>query len=97
MPDSVTMPLPPDPMREAVDQVEQTSRRVILTRDGTEVAAIVPMEDLRALEEMDELEDAYWAKAAAAAIADWEARGRPPGIPMEDVARELGIDLNDLE
>lgn len=95
MPDSVTIPLPPDPMREAVARVEHEQRRVVLTRDGTEVAAIIPIDDLRALEELDALEDAHWAKVAAEAMADWEARGRPPGIPLEEVARELGIDLTD--
>ena len=95
MPDTVTLDLPPDPMRDAVEQVAHTQRRIVLTREGTEVAAIIPIDDLRALEELDALEDAHWAKVATEAMAAWEAAGRPPGIPLEDVARELGIDLTD--
>jgi antitoxin (DNA-binding transcriptional repressor) of toxin-antitoxin stability system len=62
---------------------------VILVRDGKPVAAVVPIEDLQALE----AEDEYWARAADEAIAEWEAGGRAAGIPIEDIARDLGIDL----
>ncbi|HJU17657.1 MAG TPA: hypothetical protein VJ770_14470 [Stellaceae bacterium] len=48
---------------------------------------MVPIEDLGA-------EDTYWSKAADEAVAVWRAQGRPPGIPIEDIARDLGIDLN---
>jgi hypothetical protein len=30
---------------------------------------------------------------AAEAVTKWEAEGRPAGIPIEDIARELDIDL----
>ncbi len=42
-------------------------------RDGKPVAAVVPIEDLEALE----AEDAYWSQAADEAIGEWEAAGRP--------------------
>ncbi len=67
--------------------------RVVLTRDGKPVAAIVPIEDYDALEA---IEDAHDAEMFRKAMTAWEAAGRPAGIPMADVARELGIDLDTL-
>ena len=59
----------------------------MLTRDGKPVAALVPIEDLEALE------DEYWSRAPADTIAEWEAAGWPPGIPIVDVAHDVGIDV----
>ncbi|HEX4367724.1 MAG TPA: type II toxin-antitoxin system prevent-host-death family antitoxin [Rhodopila sp.] len=91
------VPLPAQPltgeMPDAIEHVERDDARVVLTRDGEPVAAIVPLHDLRALEELDEAEDAYLSRVAAEAVAQWEAEGRPPGISHADLARELGIDL----
>jgi prevent-host-death family protein len=84
-----SIPLPPD----TIEHVVQDDARVVLTRDGQPVAAIVPLHDLRALEELDDAEDAYLSRVAAEAIAKWEAEGRPAGIPIEDIARDLDIDL----
>lgn len=95
MPESVTLALSPDPMRDMIERVERDQRRVVLTRDGAPVAAIVPIEDLEALKEFDAIEDEYWSRVAAEEVAKWEAEGRPPGIPMADIIRELGIDLTD--
>ena len=81
------------PLPDAVERVEHDDVRVVLTRHGKPVAALVPMTDLRALEELDDAEDAHWERVADEARARWEAEGRPPGIPMEDIARDLGIDL----
>jgi len=75
----------------AINHAAEDKARVVLTRDGKPVAAIVPIEDYDALEA---IEDAFDAKLAREAMAAWEAAGRPPGIPMADVARELGIDLS---
>ena len=93
MSEAIAIPLPTDPMRDAVHQVEHEHRRVVLTRDGKPVAAVVPIEDLRALEELDEAEDAHWSRVAAAAVTKWEAEGRPAGVSHEELARQLGIDL----
>jgi hypothetical protein len=69
-------------------RAEHDKERVVLVRDGKPVAAVVPIEDLEALE----AEDEYWS-GAAEAIAEWKAAGRPAGIPIEDIARDLGIDV----
>lgn len=93
---SPVLPLPPptegtaDRLAEAAARAEHDKERVILIRDGKPVAAVVPIEDLEALE----AEDEYWSKVADEAVAEWEAAGRPAGIPIEDIARDLGIDVN---
>jgi len=92
---AAVIPLPPgpsaDPLAEAAARAERDRERLILTREGTPVAAIVPIEDLEALEAWEDEQD---SRLAADAIAQWEAEGRPAGIPLEEVAGELGIDLS---
>ena len=87
------LPLPTegaaDRLTEAAARAERDKERVVLIRDGKPVAAVVPIEDLEALE----AEDEYWSRAADETIGEWEAAGRPAGIPIEDIARDLGIDL----
>jgi prevent-host-death family protein len=92
---SIPLPaqLPAGQAPDVVDQVEHDDVRVVLTRAGRPVAAIVPLHDLRALEELDQAEDGSLSRVAAEAVAQWNAEGRPAGIPMEDIVRELGIDL----
>jgi prevent-host-death family protein len=62
--------------------------RVVLTRDGKPVAAIVPIEDYDALET---IEDAHDAKLAGEAIAAWEAAGRPRGVSHDELLTRYGI------
>lgn len=92
---SIPLPLDPVPGRlpDAVAHVERGDGRVVLTRDGKPVAAVVPLADLRILED-DDAEDEHWSRVAAEAVMHWQAEGRPAGIPMEDIAPELGVDLN---
>ena len=78
-----------DRLTEAAARAERDKERVVLVRDGKPVAAVVPIENLEALE----AEDEYWSRAADEAIGEWEADGRPGGTPIEDIARDLGIDL----
>jgi len=75
-------------MGAAIDQAADNKVRVLLTRDGKPVAAIVPIEDYEALET---IEDAHDAEMFREAMAAWEAAGRPPGIPHEEVLAEYGI------
>jgi len=74
----------------AIDHAADDKARVILTRDGKPVAAIVPIEDYDALEA---IEDAHDAEMFREAMAAWEAAGCPPGIPHEEVLAEYGITL----
>ncbi len=90
----LTPPLPSDAtpaaFAEAMARAEHGKERVLVTRDGRAVAALVPIEDIEALEAIEDAED---SRLAADAVARWEAEGRPRGIPLADIARELGIDL----
>ena len=61
--------------------------RIILTRRGERIAALVPIEVLDLLEE---LEDRYWYEAAAAAEAEAEAKGEKL-IPLAEVKKKLGL------
>ena len=80
----------PAAFAEAIGRAEHDKERVVLTRAGRPVAALVPIEDITALEA---IEDALDRRVAAEALAQWQAEGRPAGIRLEDIARELGIEL----
>ena len=87
----VTIPLPADPVPDAVRHVEQEHRRVVLTRNGAAVAAVVSVEDLQLLEDMEQAEDAHWGREADKAIARWEAEGRPAGTSHQEMLARYGI------
>jgi len=61
--------------------------RIILTRRGKELAALVPIEDMRFLEE---LEDRLDLEEARAALAEAKANPEQP-IPWEKLKAELGL------
>lgn len=94
----VSIPLPADEVLDqlpgAIERAEKEEIRVVLTRNGVPVAAVVPITDLHALEEIDEAEDRYWSRRADEAISRWEAEGRPPGISHEELCAKYGPDPN---
>jgi prevent-host-death family protein len=59
--------------------------RIVLERYGEEVAALVPIEDLRRLEELEDREDLREARRVLANPDE-----KP--LPYEQVRRELGLD-----
>jgi prevent-host-death family protein len=59
--------------------------RVVLTRRGKEVAAVVPIEDVKLLEE---LEDRIDLEDARAALAEAKSKGT---IPWEKIKADLGL------
>jgi prevent-host-death family protein len=61
--------------------------RIVLTHRGKELAALVPMEDMRFLEE---LEDRLDLEEARAALAEAKANPERP-IPWEKLKAELGL------
>ncbi len=77
-----------EPLGAAIDHAARDKARVLLTRDGKPVAAIVPIEDYDALEA---IEDEFDAKLAAEAMAAWEAAGRPRGVSHEELLARYGI------
>lgn len=72
----------------AVDRTVATGERVVLTRDGRPLAAIVSAADMAWLEA---LEDELDAEALRRARAEWERSGRKT-VPLDALARELGLD-----
>jgi prevent-host-death family protein len=72
-----------DNLSEAISRVAYKGERILVRRSGKDVVAIVSVEDLAALEAM---EDEYDIQAADAALAESDER-----IPYEEVRRELGL------
>ncbi|MBI4590825.1 MAG: type II toxin-antitoxin system Phd/YefM family antitoxin [Candidatus Rokubacteria bacterium] len=70
---------------DVVNKVAYGADRVIIERRGKPVAAVIPMEDLRLLEL---LEDRLDIEAARKALADPKNRRR---IPWQKVKADLGL------
>ena len=74
-----------DGLSDTLNRVSYGKERIVIKRHGKELAALVPMEDLRFLEE---LEDRLDLEEAHAALAEAEEKGT---IPWEKVKEDLGI------
>ena len=73
-----------DRFADTLNRVVYRGERIVLRRRGKDLVAVVPMEDLALLEE---LEDKLDIEAAKKALAE---PGKP--IPYEKIRRELGLD-----
>jgi len=83
--------MPPIPTTEARDRFSELlnraafgKERLVLTRRGKNIVALVPIEDLATLEA---LEDAADAAEIASRTQAWEQQGRKV-IPLADIARK---------
>ena len=72
---------------ETLDRVVRNRERVVVRRQGKEIAALVPMEDLAALEKM---EDRLDAKDFRAAKKQWVRQGKKT-VPWDKLKAELGL------
>ena len=72
---------------EKLNRVVSKQERIIVRRNGKDVAALVPMEDLVALEELQDRRDLEEAKRA---IADAKRKGEKP-IPWAKAKKDLGL------
>jgi len=70
-------------LAEAINRVAYRKERVIVERQGKPLVALVPVEDLKWLEEM---EDRALVEAADAALREGGER-----VPWEQVKREAGL------
>jgi len=68
---------------DAVNRVAYGKERLVLKRRGKGVAAIVPMEDLEAIEAIEDKIDLAMAKKAL------REKGKP--IPLSKVKKQLGL------
>jgi prevent-host-death family protein len=72
---------------QIIQKAAVDKERIVLTRRGKELAALVPMEDMRLLEE---LEDRFDLEEARVALAEAKADPERP-IPWERLKAELGL------
>lgn len=77
-----------DEFPELVNHAAYGGKRTIISRRGKDLAAIIPIEDLRLLERLAREEmDRQDIEDALAALKEAEEKGT---IPLRDLMRELG-------
>lgn len=76
-------------LASVVDRASADKERVLLTRRGKAVAAVVPVEDVAMLEGIEDLLDSLDLRKR---LATWKREGQST-IALEDVAREHGVKL----
>ncbi|CAH2606528.1 Antitoxin (plasmid) [Rhodovastum atsumiense] len=89
-PRSMTTAVARDRLAEAVNRVAFGKERITITRRGKALAAVVPIEDLAALEA---LEDARDAAEIRARLEEWRESGEA-AVSLEEVARRHGVALS---
>jgi prevent-host-death family protein len=73
---------------EIVNRAAYGNQRTIVSRRGKDLAAVIPMDDLRLLERLAQEEmDRIDLEDARAALKEAEEKGT---IPLRDLMRELG-------
>ncbi|MFO1433779.1 MAG: type II toxin-antitoxin system Phd/YefM family antitoxin [Candidatus Competibacteraceae bacterium] len=72
---------------ELLDRVAVEKERIILTRRGKAVVAVVPVEDMELLEALEKQHD---LRAFRAAKEEFERSGEA-GVPLDEVLAEFGI------
>lgn len=70
---------------DKINRVAYGHERITITRHGKNVAAIIPIEDLEFLEELEEQLD---RRAIDEALAE---QGDEPYTPLDEVKKELGL------
>ena len=76
-----------DKLAALIHRVAADKERVIMTGESGETAALVPVEDLRLIEELEDRQDAEDFRSAK---EDFERSGERP-IPLDEVLAEFGI------
>ena len=87
MQDTMTTAEARDRFAELLNRTAFGKERVILTRRGKPLVAVIPLEDIALLEELEEQRD---TKDFRTARAEFE-RGNRKTIPLADIAASLGI------
>ena len=72
---------------DTVNRVAYGGERVVLHRRGRNLAALIPLEDLALLEELEDRQDAEEARQA---LADAKAKGEKP-IPWAQAKKKLDL------
>lgn len=74
---------------EVMNRAAFGKERIVLTRHGKPMAALVSVEDLAKLEDLENQADLAEARKA---LKNFKKSGRK-GVTLEDVARDLGIEI----
>ena len=74
-------------LSELGNRVAFGGERVVVERRGKHLFALVSMEDMQLLEE---LEDRHWAEEGKKAVEEFERSGEK-SIPLESLKRDLGL------
>jgi prevent-host-death family protein len=74
-------------LAEVVNRVAYGKERVVLTRRGRALAAVVPIEDMAALESLEDRDDRRDALAAKAEMK----RLRSKGVTLDALLKEFGV------
>lgn len=78
-----------DQLSDLINRAAYGKERIVLTHRGKGVAALIPLEDLMALEQMmRQLEDQADLEAAQKALDEAKRNGT---VPWEKVKEELGL------
>lgn len=85
--ETITTAAARDSFSEVVNRAAFGKERVVLTRHGKPLAAIVPIEDVEALEA---IENAHDLAEVRKALEEWERDGRKT-VPLEDILRRYGV------
>ncbi len=75
-----------DDVQSALDRAAGNKERVRVVSDGREIAAVIPLEDLELLEELEDRLDVLEAREA---IAEAEREGG--AIPWQEFKKQLGL------
>ncbi|HET7481210.1 MAG TPA: type II toxin-antitoxin system Phd/YefM family antitoxin [Rubrobacteraceae bacterium] len=85
---SITASEARDEFADVINRVAYGGERVVIRRREKELAAVIPMEDLRLLERLiEQEEDRLDAEAARKALADSDDEA----VPWEEARKELGL------
>jgi prevent-host-death family protein len=74
---------------EVINSAAYGKDRIALTRRGKAIAYVVPVEDVEALEAIEDRIDAEEARK----VIERMERGKEKTYPIEQVAKELGVKL----
>ena len=83
--DSIDVSIARDTMSDTLNRVSYGKERIVIKRHGKDLAALVPIEDLRFLED---LEDRIDLEDVRAALAEAEEAGT---IPWEQIKKDLDL------
>lgn len=70
---------------DVINRAAYGKERVVLTRRGKQIVAVIPVEDLKLIEEIEDRLDVAAAKRA------WAAQGKESPAPWAEVKKRLAL------